>query len=288
MQVVPFTSDYDQQFKTTLNGVNYVIDARWNERWQMWTFDLTDDASSTLLVAGVPLLVGVDVLSPYALGIGGILVADLSGLNSDAGPDDFSGRVVPIYLTPDELAILYAAGVPGIVSPGPAQAPQGATPAGGSSSSSSQSSSSNPGGGTTQQGTTVVNTVVNSLTLIGGGFGSDQVRPDSSGNEVLAYQRSSNVGLNPNATVKAIAQFIAEGSGTIRIYLGGTLGTIGDVGTPSGTLVGSAAAPGSVGFAFISGTPISNPGGIIPVKITIQSAAPGTNVQVDSWEGAVG
>lgn len=282
MLLVPFSSDYDQTLRTQLNGDNYVIDARWNERGQYWNVDLTRDSDSTRLVTGVPMLIGQDVLAPYALGIGGIFLTDLSGGNSDAGPDDFSDRVVALYFTPAELDILAANGVSGTSSGGapvPSPAP-----------TSGPSPPPTPGGGSggTSIGTTVVNTVVNSLTLIGGGFGSDQVRPDSSGSEVLAYQRSSNVGLNPNPTVKAIAQFIAEGSGTIRLYLGGALGTLGDVGTPSGTLVGSAAAPGSVGFAFISGTPIGNPGGIIAVKITIQSAAPGTNVQIDAYEGAVG
>ncbi|HSS39040.1 MAG TPA: hypothetical protein VLT58_09750, partial [Polyangia bacterium] len=119
MQLVPFTSDYDQSFTTTLNGVRYVIDARWNERGQVWTFDLTREADQVLLLAGVSMLSGQDLLAPYALGIGGLVVTDLSNNSTDPGPDDLGDRAAVVFLNNDELQILFDAGLfPGIVSPG--------------------------------------------------------------------------------------------------------------------------------------------------------------------------
>jgi hypothetical protein len=281
MVIVPFTSDYSQTFRTQLGSDTYVFDARWNERGQAWDFDLTRNSDQVLLLTGVPLLSGQDVLAPYALGIGGMVVADLSSTNSDAGPDDFGDRVVVVHFSPEEMAILAGAGVAGI-------APTGGAPAAASTSTNSQTSTGGTGSSTQVVTTTISQTITN-LTLVGGGggIGSDQERSDSSGSEVLAYQFPVNAGLNLNATLKAIASFIAEGSGTIRVYVGGTPGAIGDTGVPSGTLVGSAAVSG-LSLPFISGAPVANPGGMTLVKVTIQSSAPATSVQIDTVNGALG
>lgn len=282
MQIVPFSSNYDQTFTCTLNGTQYVIDARWNERGAFWTFDLTENPSQTLLVAGVPLLLGQDVLAPYALGIGGLIMADLANSNTDAGPEDLSDRVVAVFFTPAELSLLVAAGVAGI-------AAQGGAPASTSSpATSGGSSSGGSGGGSTQTITTLISQTISNLTMVGGGFGSDKLRSDGSGTEVIAYVWPVNAGLNPNPTLKAIAALILEGSGTVRMYVGGTLGNVGDVGTPSGTLVGSAPAGGARGKAFISGTPVTNPGGLSQVTITLQSTNSSISVQVDTVNGALG
>lgn len=276
MLIVPFTSDYDQTFRTQIGGETYVFDARWNERGQHWTFDLTRNSDQVLLVAGVPLLAGQDVLSPYALGIGGLVVADLGNTNSDPGPDDLGDRAIVVFFSPEELDLLAGAGVPGI-STGAPPPPAGTSFGGGGGTSTGGS------GGTTTV-TTVINQSITNLTLVGGGFSSDQQQSDSVNTETLVYRFPVNAGLNPNATLKAIAALITEGTGTIRMYLDTASGTIGDTGTPSGTLVGSASVPGT---KFISGTPFANPGGMVYVKITVQ-AAPSATVQVDVVNGAAG
>lgn len=280
MLLVPFTSDYDQTFRTQLGDNTYVIDARWNERSQSWTFDLTRDSDSVLLVAGVPLLGGQDILSPYALGIGGMVVGDLNGTQSDPGPDDFAVRCPVVYLTPAELDLL--AGIPGIV-------PAGAPP--GPSSTSSAGSGGTPGAG--GGGNTIINTTVsqtiNNIILGGGGFSSSGIAPqeDSSGSEVLAFWWPKYVGGIVDPTLASGLEFVGSGSGTIRMYIGVVIPTIGDIGTPEGTLAGSATISGS-GPGRIAGTPVANPSGFVYVKLTIQSAAPLTNVSAGPLVGAIG
>ncbi len=279
MLVVPFTSDYDQTFRTQLGDATYVIDARWNERGQRWTFDLTRDSDSVLLVAGVPLLLGQDVLSPYALGIGGMVVGDLSGTLSDPGPDDFDVRCPVVYLTPDELALL--SGVPGIVAAG--------APPGPSSTASAAGSGGSSGGGGGDTIITNISQTINNIFIGGGTFSSNGIEPqeDASGDEVLVFQWPQYVGGITDPTLTSALELIGSGSGTIRMYIGIVIGAIGDTGTPEGTLAGSATISGS-GPSRIAGTPVTNPGSFVYVKITIQSAAPATNVSAGPLVGAIG
>lgn len=278
MQILPFTADYDQRFITQLGDEKYVIDARWNERGQAWSFDLTRDSDQVQLLAGAPMQIGQDLLAPDALGIGGLIVSDLSRKDTDAGPEDLGDRVIVAWLSPDELAAIKAV-------LGPAGASivlSGVVPPISSAGSSSSAGTGSAGTGT--GGPTIVNTTVSNLTLIGGGFGSDIEQSDALNTETLVYRFPINAGLNPNPTLKAIASLITQGTGTVRMYLDTMKGSIGDTGTPSGTLVGSAIVPGTT---FISGAPLTNPGGMVYVKVTVQSA-PSATVQVDVISGAVG
>lgn len=111
MQTLPFTSDPAQSFTVPLGDAKYLIAAQYNDIWGVWTFSLTRAADQVQLLADVPILIGQDMLSSYALGIGGLIATDLSGAFLDAGPDDFGDRVIVTWLSPDELAQLEAAGV---------------------------------------------------------------------------------------------------------------------------------------------------------------------------------
>lgn len=111
MEVLPFTSDPSQTFDVALGGTTYSVAARFNDENGVWTFDLTVTTGGVGLVVGVPILIGQDILGPYALGIGGMLAADLSGAGLDAGADDLGERVTVTWLTAEELAILASTGV---------------------------------------------------------------------------------------------------------------------------------------------------------------------------------
>lgn len=110
MLTVPFTSDYAQTFDVVLGGATYSFAARFNDWNGVWTFDITVTATQVQLVAGVPLLIGQDMLAPYALGIGGLTAADMETGGIDAGPDDLGARVIVSWLSPDEIAAIAAAG----------------------------------------------------------------------------------------------------------------------------------------------------------------------------------
>jgi len=280
MLVVPFTSDYDQRFITQLGDDKFALDARWNERGQAWSFDLTRDSDGEVLLAGAPLLIGQDLLAPYALGIGGLLATDLDRKDSDAGPEDLGTRVIVAYLTPDELAAIKA-----VLGPeGASIVASGAVPPPPSSPSIPAGS---PGGpGLPPAGTTIVNTTVNNINLSGAGFGQTVDLSDDSGDEVLIFRDIGMASLN--ATMALVAGILASGTGTVRIYTGGTYEAIGSTGTPSGTLRDSAAVSGAGENIYDLDATFANPGGLVPIKITMQSAAPATTVGVSIIRGSMG
>ena len=113
MQTVPFTSDPNATFTTSLNGVDYQFDTLYNERASVWTFDLSLAKTGTPLVTGVPILIGCDMLAPFGLGIGSMYAVDMTAAaqkeaaghrpqSVDAGPEDLGVRVLVVYLAPGE------------------------------------------------------------------------------------------------------------------------------------------------------------------------------------------
>lgn len=117
---IPFTADAWQTFRTVLGGVEYTFVANYNDRNSVWSFDLYLTKTEQLLVAGVAILIGCDLLAPYALGIGSMIAVDLNAApapqligdtgvvgpmlqSTDAGPDDLGTRVIVVYFTPAEL-----------------------------------------------------------------------------------------------------------------------------------------------------------------------------------------
>ena len=93
-----------------LGGAKYDFTARYNDKWEAWTFDLVRTADQVPLLSQVPILIGGDILEPYALLMGAVVATDLSGASLDAGPEDLGDRVTVTWLSPDEVATLKAAG----------------------------------------------------------------------------------------------------------------------------------------------------------------------------------
>lgn len=112
MQLIPFTSDPAQSFSVLLGESKFSIEARWNETAAFWTFDLTTLPAGVRLVSGAPILIGQDMLSPYALGIGGLVATDINGIGVDAGPEDLGDRVTVTWFSEEELTAIRSAGVP--------------------------------------------------------------------------------------------------------------------------------------------------------------------------------
>jgi hypothetical protein len=59
-------------------------------------------ASKEQLLTSVPLVLGVDLLWPYNLGIGRLIAADTSGRGRDAAADDLGSRVRVFWYSPEE------------------------------------------------------------------------------------------------------------------------------------------------------------------------------------------
>lgn len=97
-----FTSDASQQVTTQLGAIKYLFDVRYNERTGVWNMSLSDAASRVLILANLALVLGCDVLAPFQLGIGSIIVNDEDGTGLDAGPDDLGDRVKVYWISPDD------------------------------------------------------------------------------------------------------------------------------------------------------------------------------------------
>jgi hypothetical protein len=299
MLVVPLTSDPAQSFDVQLGDDKLTIEARFNDRSNSWTFDLTDANTQETLVTGVPLLIGQDMLAPYALGRGGLVATDLSSTDTDAGPDDLGDRVIVTWLSPDELSALAAAGVPGIATF------QGAPAAGGTSGSSGTGGGTGGAGGGGTGGGGTGGTGGSGGGGTGGGTGGtggtgggtslvavpsvplvlNEQHADSSGVEVLVAEWPADLTPNVAATVTLDIAFLASsatGTATYRAYVGGTVGTI------DGTLVGSITrAASTLAPVTITGT-IGNPRTTVLVKLTMQSSGAGSNAVIDEMTGSIG
>jgi hypothetical protein len=114
IQTLLFTSDPNAKFSTMLGGEEYEFTTRYNERSSVWSFDLVLVKTGEVLAAGVAIVLGCDLLAPYALGIGSMYALDMSASaaqeaagmlaqSTDAGPDDLGTRVVVVYVPPGEV-----------------------------------------------------------------------------------------------------------------------------------------------------------------------------------------
>lgn len=99
LPLVPATPNY--RVGTSLDGVSYVFDVRWNGRAAAWYVDILDEEAD-------PICVGLKVVLGAALGArsadprrpaGLLMASDLSGEGREATFDDLGSRVV-VYFYP--------------------------------------------------------------------------------------------------------------------------------------------------------------------------------------------
>lgn len=100
---VPF-----QTFGTTLDGSQYVINARWNGQDGAWFLDLLAD-DETPIRMGMKLVLGVLIGARSTVDAlpGVFVVRDLSGEHADATLDDLGARVIVYFFGWDEIADAY-------------------------------------------------------------------------------------------------------------------------------------------------------------------------------------
>lgn len=106
---LPLSSEPAQSFITQLGSVKWLFNFRFNDRGRFWIMDITDSASQTILVTGVPVLLGCDLIRPYILGNGALMAYDEAGSSTDAGdPDtgDLGNRVNIYWISLDEVNAL--------------------------------------------------------------------------------------------------------------------------------------------------------------------------------------
>ena len=103
---LPFTpSVFNYRVGTTIEGVQYLFDVRWNGREQAWYFDLLDQ-DADMIRAGIKIvlgaMLGVRCADPRFPN-GEFVATDLSNSGVDAGFDDLGVRVIVRFFTAEEL-----------------------------------------------------------------------------------------------------------------------------------------------------------------------------------------
>lgn len=108
MVVIPLAPSIPfQRFTTTLDGVPYVFDAKWNGRAEVWTLDILDEDEEPIRV-GIRVVLGAVLgrrgaaLPDSRMPTGFLVAIDLSGAGVDAGLDDLGERVQVHYYSADE------------------------------------------------------------------------------------------------------------------------------------------------------------------------------------------
>jgi hypothetical protein len=98
------------QIGTSIDGAQYVLEVRWNQRDEAWYLDILDEDEDPI-AHGIKIVLGsvlgkrcVDPRMPA----GALIAADLSGAGLDATLDDLGTRVVVYYYSADEVAEVLA------------------------------------------------------------------------------------------------------------------------------------------------------------------------------------
>jgi hypothetical protein len=98
---VPLSSEPSQIVTITLGDVEYDLAVKWGDVAACWTLDITRVSDQETLAAGVRLVLGVDLLQSYGLGIGALHLVDLSRRGEEATSDDGDlGTRCKLYFTP--------------------------------------------------------------------------------------------------------------------------------------------------------------------------------------------
>ncbi len=100
IQKVPVDSILsNKQFRTELDTVFYLLDFRFNSRATIWMMNISDQ-NNNIIVAGVPLLLGVDLLAQYQdsrLPPGPLFVINLKDDYVEADRDSLGEDVLLLY-----------------------------------------------------------------------------------------------------------------------------------------------------------------------------------------------
>ncbi len=97
---IPVNSDSgNYEFKTTLEGIKYIFAFRYNTRMGRWIMNIKSSADISL-VAGIPLLLGVDYLSTFQdsrLPPGQLFLINLEDENVECGRNDLGVNALLMY-----------------------------------------------------------------------------------------------------------------------------------------------------------------------------------------------
>jgi len=72
-----------QTLTTSLNGMPVGLALGYNETSGRWSFDLS--VNGTVVITGRRIVLGVDLLKPFALGLGKLVAVDWDGTDAEPG-----------------------------------------------------------------------------------------------------------------------------------------------------------------------------------------------------------
>ena len=100
LKQLPVRSDLpNYEFKTQLDGVKYIFAFRYNARAGRWIMDIKS-SSDAMLLAGIPLVAGVDLLARFQradIPGGNLFLVNLESEYSECGRYDLGENVLLMY-----------------------------------------------------------------------------------------------------------------------------------------------------------------------------------------------
>lgn len=98
MKKIPLTNNLNQRFTVRLNGKSVTIGLRYVPRPAVWRMDITTNDKS---VKAINLVGGVDLIGRFNLGIGRLLLIDVSG-SERPNETELGSRFVLMHLSDAE------------------------------------------------------------------------------------------------------------------------------------------------------------------------------------------
>lgn len=95
---VPVNSDPSRSITVSLDGVPYILSTRWNFVDEAWYLDI-ESVQDGMLVRGIKLIVGIELLQPYALvQLGELFLVDTQEGDKDPTEESLGDRHQIIYV----------------------------------------------------------------------------------------------------------------------------------------------------------------------------------------------
>jgi len=90
---LPVVSTGAQEFTVQLGDRKFTLHLKYNDRSGVYSADLYNAQTKQLITAGIPVVMGQDLLEPYNFDMGRLIVIDSENSGIDAGPADLGSRV---------------------------------------------------------------------------------------------------------------------------------------------------------------------------------------------------
>ena len=107
---IPLSTSPKQSLSLNLDGREITLKVRYSDLVDVWSFDLYErtDSVETPLVLGVRLVMGIDLLAQYGLGLGSVRCYAASSPGQSPSREDLGNRVRLIYATAAEVEALQS------------------------------------------------------------------------------------------------------------------------------------------------------------------------------------